>query len=101
MTAIDAAQADVTHAATAAASAAAAKVPWRRALVRTLLYGRNVDRPAKTKARLGLAILVFALGYAVIAGRLIMFVAVPAGHMGRRPMAQDAGATARPPILAP
>src|SRR4030081_1597741 len=73
-------------------------VPWRRSLVRTLLYGRNVDRAAKTKARLGLAILVFGLGYAVIATRLIMFVAVPDSHLGRRP-AQDAVATARPEIL--
>ena len=85
MTAIDA-----THAMTAASPPAATKVPWRRALVRTLLYGRNVDRAAKTKARLGLAILVFALGYTVIAGRLLMFVAVPDGHMGRRTIAQDA-----------
>ena len=61
MTAIDATQMigdDLT-----AAAPPAAKVPWRRALVRTLLYGRNVDRAAKTRARLGLAIVVFALGY--------------------------------------
>ena len=32
--------------------------PWSRRLVRTLLYGRNVDRAAKTRARIGLAILV-------------------------------------------
>ena len=75
------------------------KAPWRRTLVRTLLYGRNVDRAAKTKARLGLAILVFGLGYGVIAGRMIMFVTVPDGHSGRRIMAQDAVATARPDIL--
>ncbi len=47
--------------------------PWRRRLVRTLLYGRNVDRTAKARARIGLAILVFAIGYAVIAARLVMF----------------------------
>jgi len=35
--------------------------PWRRRLIRTLLYGRNVDRAAKARARIGLAILVFAL----------------------------------------
>ena len=52
MTAIDA-----THAMAAAAPPPAPKAPWRRSLVRTLLYGRNVDRAAKTKARLGLAIL--------------------------------------------
>jgi cell division protein FtsI (penicillin-binding protein 3) len=94
MTAIDAA-----HGAAAATPPPAAKVPWRRSLVRTLLYGRNVDRGAKTKARLGLAVLVFALGYAVIAGRLMMFAVVPDGHMGRRTIAQDAVATARPDIL--
>ena len=85
MTAIDA-----THAMTAASPPAATKVPWRRALVRTLLYGRNVDRAAKTRARLGLAILMFGLGYAVIAGRMIMFVTVADGHLGRRTIAQDA-----------
>jgi cell division protein FtsI (penicillin-binding protein 3) len=98
MTAIDATQA-MNHALAAQPQPPAAKVPWRRALVRTLLYGRNVDRGAKTKARLGLAILVFALGYAVIAGRLVMFAAVPDGHLGRRTVGQDAVATARPDIL--
>ena len=81
MTAIDAADAMpvpptgtqlVPAGASAASPPAAAKAPWRRTLVRTLLYGRNVDRAAKTKARLGLAILVFGLGYGVIAGRMIM-----------------------------
>src|SRR5262249_61193257 len=47
--------------------------PWRRRLLRTLLYGSNVDRAAKARARIGLAILVFAIGYAVIAARLVMF----------------------------
>jgi cell division protein FtsI (penicillin-binding protein 3) len=73
--------------------------PWRRRLVRTLLYGRNVDRAAKARARIGLAILVFALGYALIAARLVMFAAVPEGHGSRRAVAQDAMATARPDIL--
>src|SRR3984893_222067 len=89
---------DVTPAAAAGPPPPAPKAPWRRTLVRTLLYGRNVDRGAKTKARLGLAILVFALGYTVIAGRLIMFATIPEGHLGRRTMAQDAVATARPDI---
>jgi cell division protein FtsI (penicillin-binding protein 3) len=44
--------------------------PWRRRFVRELLYGRVVDRAAKTRARIGLTILVFALGYLVIAARL-------------------------------
>src|SRR5712671_6099452 len=94
MTAIDA-----THAVAAGPPLPATNVPWRRSLLRALLYGRNVDRAAKAKARLGLAILVFALGYAVIAGRLIMFVAVPDSHIGRRTSGQDAVATARPDIL--
>jgi cell division protein FtsI (penicillin-binding protein 3) len=97
MTAIDATQ--MTDHDPTAAALAAAKVPWRRALVRTLLYGRNVDRAAKTRARLGLAILVFALGYTVIAGRLIMLAAIADGHLSRRAIAQDAVATARPDIL--
>ena len=72
--------------------------PWRQRLMRTALYGRNVDRAAKARARIGLAILVFVLGYAVIAGRLVIFAAVD--HQGaRRAGGQDAVATARPDIL--
>ena len=41
--------------------------------MRTLLYGQNVDRAAKAKARVGLAILAFTLVYAVIAGCLMGF----------------------------
>jgi cell division protein FtsI (penicillin-binding protein 3) len=67
--------------------------------VRTLLYGRNVDRAAKARARIGLAILVFVLGYAVIAGRLVMFAATPDGQSARRAVGHDALATARPDIL--
>src|SRR5262245_58365918 len=73
--------------------------PWRRRLVRTLLYGSNVDRPAKARARIGLAILVFAIGYGVIAARLVMFAATPDAHSARRSGGQDAMATARPDIL--
>ena len=39
----------------------------------TLLYGRNVDRTAKARARVGLAILAFAAVYSIIAVRLVMF----------------------------
>src|SRR5262252_8387918 len=77
---------------------AAARQPPRR-FVTSLLYGRNVDRTAKTRARLGLAVLVFALGYAIIAARLVMFAAGPEGHGSRRAIGQDAVATARPDIL--
>ena len=73
--------------------------PWRRRLVNTLLYGRNVDRAVKARARIGLAILIFAIGYSVIATRLVMFAAVPDGHGARRAMGPDAVATARPDVL--
>ena len=69
---------------------APAREPRRRRFVASLLYGRNVDRAAKTRARIGLAVLIFALGYAVIATRLVMFAAVPEGHGSRRAIGQDA-----------
>jgi cell division protein FtsI (penicillin-binding protein 3) len=77
----------------------AAPEPFRRRLLRTLLYGRQVDRAAKAKARIGLAIVVFVIGYAIIAGRLVMFAVVPEGHMARRSSTADAVATARPDII--
>ena len=73
--------------------------PWRRRLVRALLYGSNVDRAVKSRARIGLVVLVFAVGYAVIAARLVMFAALPEGQSGRRTVGHDAVATARPDIL--
>ena len=74
------------------------KQSWHRGLARALLYG-NVDRAAQAKARVGLAIVVFGIGYAVIAGRLVMFAAVPNSHMVARASAADAVGTARPDIL--
>ena len=71
---------------------------WQRWL-RSLLYGRDVDRNVKAKARLGLAILAFAGIYCVIALRLVMFATVSDGHGARRSVGQDAVATARPDIL--
>ena len=68
-------------------------------MVRTLLYGSNVDRAAKARARIGLAALVFTLGYAVIAAKLVMFAAAPDSHLARRGNTADAVATARPDIL--
>jgi cell division protein FtsI (penicillin-binding protein 3) len=68
-------------------------------LIRNLLYGRNVDRAAKARARVGLAILVFAAVYAVIAGRLIMFAVGADSHGARRTASQDAIATSRPDIV--
>jgi cell division protein FtsI (penicillin-binding protein 3) len=73
--------------------------PWRQRMIRSLLYGRNVDRAAKARARVGLVILVFGLVYAVIAGRLVMFAAFPDGRGGHRTASQDAIATARPDIV--
>src|SRR3954463_7466507 len=72
---------------------------WSSRLMRTLLYGHNVDRAAKAKARIGLAMLLFAIGYSIIAGRLVLFAAVPDSHLVRRASAADAVATARPDIL--
>lgn len=73
--------------------------PWRQRLIRGLLYGRNVDRAAKARARVGLVIVAFAIVYAVIAGRLVMFAVVGDSHGARRAAAQDAIATARPDIV--
>lgn len=71
---------------------------WQRWL-RSLLYGRDVDRNVKAKARLGLAIVAFAAIYCVIAVRLVMFATMSDGHGARRSVGQDAVATARPDIL--
>lgn len=71
---------------------------WQR-MVRTLLYGANVDRNVKAKARIGLAIIAFVAVYGIIAGKLVLFALVSEGHGGRRSVAQDAIATARPDIV--
>ena len=73
--------------------------PWQHRLIRSLLYGRNVDRAAKARARVGLAILAFALVYAILAGRLVMFAVGADSHSARRAASQDAIATARPDIV--
>jgi cell division protein FtsI (penicillin-binding protein 3) len=73
--------------------------PWRQRLIRSLLYGRNVDRSAKARARVGFAMLAFAAIYAVIGGRLVMFAIGGDSHGARRAAAQDAIATARPDIV--
>ncbi|MFA6268118.1 MAG: penicillin-binding protein 2, partial [Pseudolabrys sp.] len=66
---------------------------WQRVL-RTMLYGANVDRNVKAKARLVLAIVVFIAVYAIIAARLVMFAVISDSHSGRRTVSQDAVATA-------
>jgi cell division protein FtsI (penicillin-binding protein 3) len=71
---------------------------WQR-LLRSLLYGHNVDRTVKAKARLGLIIVLFAAVYGVIAARLIMFASMSEAHAIRHGVARDAIATARPDIL--
>jgi cell division protein FtsI (penicillin-binding protein 3) len=83
---------------TAAAIESPAQESWRRRIVASLLYGGNVDRSSKTRARIGLVILIFALGYCVIAARLVMF-ATTEGHAGRRAASADAIGTARPDIV--
>jgi len=71
---------------------------WQRWL-RSLLYGRDVDRNVKAKARLGLAIVAFTAVYGIIALRLVTFATINDGHNARRTVGQDAVATARPDIL--
>ncbi|MBR0697139.1 penicillin-binding protein 2 [Bradyrhizobium lablabi] len=73
--------------------------PWRRRLIRNLLYGPNVDRAAKARARVGFAILAFTAVYAVLAGRLVLFAVGADSHGARRTASQDAIATARPDIV--
>jgi cell division protein FtsI (penicillin-binding protein 3) len=73
--------------------------PWRQWLIGKLLYGSNVDRSAKARARIGLAILAFAAVYTVIAARLVMFAIASHSHTVHRVVSGDAIATARPDIL--
>ncbi len=73
--------------------------PWRQRLIRSLLYGRNVDRAEKARARVGFTILAFAAVYAVIAGRLVMFAVGADAHGARQAAVRDAVATARPDII--
>src|ERR1700733_531590 len=82
-----------------AAQTASAEMPGRRRLMRRLLYGRDVDRGAKARARIGLAILAFAAVYAIIAARLVMFALASNSHSVHRVVSSDAMATARPDIL--
>ena len=92
---------DATAAAPASAPPAppARAVPWHRRAVQALLYGRNVDRDRKARARLGLAVVGFAAIYCVIAGKLVIFAIAPDSHVARRAGVGDADATARPEIL--
>ena len=71
---------------------------WQR-FVRSLLYGKDVDRNVKARARLGLAIVLFAGVYCVIGAKLVLFAYLGEGLGGRRTIGQDAIATARPDIV--
>ncbi len=73
--------------------------PWRQWLIGKLLYGSNIDRSAKARARIGLAILAFAAVYTIIAARLVMFAIASNSHTVHRVVSGDAIATARPDIL--
>ncbi len=72
---------------------------WRQRLIRRLLYGRDSDRGAKARARVGLAIIGFIAVYAIIAGRLVMFAVQSNERVVHRVVSGDAIATARPDIL--
>jgi cell division protein FtsI (penicillin-binding protein 3) len=86
---------------TAMAQFASLRLPelWRRRFMVRLLYGGDIDRAAKARARVGLAILLFAAIYSVIAVRLVMFAMVSDGRSVHRVVGGDAIATARPDIL--
>jgi len=73
--------------------------PMRRRLLQGLLYGNNVDRDVKARARVGLAILAFTLVYVAIAGRLVLFGFAADGQVARRVASSDAVGTARPDIV--
>ena len=73
--------------------------PWHRHIGQALLYGRNVDRGAKARARVGLAIAAFIVIYGVIAARLVMFAATADNHDGRRGAIQEVVSASRPDIF--
>ncbi len=72
---------------------------WRQWLIGKILYGTAVNRQAKARARIGLAIIAFATVYSIIAARLVMFGLASNSHASHRVVSSDAIATARPDIL--
>src|ERR1051326_3561424 len=72
--------------------------PPRRRLLHRLLYGRNIDRGAKARARVGLAIIAFAAVYSVIDPGRVALALMRDPHT-RRGIGQEAVATSRPDIL--
>ncbi len=73
--------------------------PRLRRLKQTLLYGRNVDRSVRARARVGLTIIGFIAVYAIIALRLVMFGVISDSRTPPHVILDDAVATARPDIL--
>jgi len=73
--------------------------PQLRQLISKILYGSGVNRHAKARTRIGLAIIVFAAVYSIIAARLLLFALASNGHAAHRVVSSDAIATARPDIL--
>ncbi len=74
-------------------------VNWRRRMIRSLIYGKDVDRDAKARARVGLAMIAFAAVYGIIAFKLSMIAVLGDSHGTRRAGGSDAIATARPDIV--
>src|SRR6516164_7289305 len=68
---------------------------WRQWLIARILYGTAVDRQAKARARIGLAIIAFAAVYSIIAARLVLFALASNNHAAHRVVSSDAIATAR------
>lgn len=77
-------------------NAAPIQATQKLSLVNRLLYG-NVDREAKGRARVGLAVLAFACIYTIICGRLVYLASTSDAQGGRRG-GGDIIATARPDI---
>lgn len=73
--------------------------PARRRIIRALLYGRDVNRTAKSRVRVGVAMGAFALVFSVIAARLVMLAVAPEHHTARRSASSDAISTNRPELL--
>lgn len=74
-------------------------VNWRRRVIRSLIYGKDVDRDAKARVRVGLAMLAFTAVYGIIAFKLSMIAMFGDSHGTRRTGGSDAIATARPDIV--
>ena len=68
--------------------------PWRRRMLRALLYGK-ADRHAKARGRIGLAMIAFTAVFAIIAGRLVLYAMASESHAARRGSTGDAIATAK------